>query len=122
MFTHAYVVSRLSRQGFSHAYNCTAKPGLYTHLHRGIACVDRPCTSQTSKCADLLMGRMSDVDALKQDVQAQLVAASDRYQRMETGMLQKHAKEVADLNERLKVSAGAYLGQDVCSNSCVCST
>lgn len=53
----------------------------------------------------LLMGRMSDVDALKQDVQAQLVAASDRYQRMETGMLQKHAKEVADLNERLKAAS-----------------
>ncbi|KAF5829910.1 hypothetical protein DUNSADRAFT_15321 [Dunaliella salina] len=55
--------------------------------------------------SQLLMSRMSDIDALKQGVQAQLTAASDRYQRMEAGMLHKHAKEVAELNDQLKVAS-----------------
>ena len=52
----------------------------------------------------LLIGRAARIQELLADMQAQLGAASERYQRMEAVLQHKHRAEVAQLRDEIKVT------------------
>lgn len=56
----------------------------------------------------LLLSQLGSLADQRADMQNQVVAASERYQRMEGGLLSKHAAEVDKLHRQIKVGREHY--------------